>query len=151
MNVKFPSSCNTYASKWSFAYGQKFQIIDWHNEACLAMTAGEAKSWRESSGYNLKRFTTLRAIKNAEVGILQEDFFNGKVPDHVHNGEIFYPPGLNQDNEGSVKGFMLVLFSLLDDANTTSPDHLALIAVMLQANADAKNQKHWNATIEDFE
>ena len=151
MRVDFPSNCRTAPSQWSFAYGQSFRLIEWHNTSCLDVTAEEAKIWRESSGYNIKEATTLKALGDAYNTILAENFFNGRVPDHVHNGEILYPPGLDRDNEGSVKGFTLVLHHKLGSADMLDPDVMALMQAMGSAEEAARNQKFWTATIEDYD
>ena len=78
--------------------------------------------------------------------------WNPKIPDHVSNGVIAYPTGLNQGNEGSRASFLFGLEKKLKDAGKEmiDPDMVVVHSALSQAKTDAVNNVYWDPQIGDI-
>lgn len=75
-----------------------------------------------------------------------------EISEHVSNGEIHYPLGLNQDNEGSRGVFLIGLsheFSIAGK-DLSDPDMGIVIETLRQTKQDAINGTFHNPTLEDI-
>lgn len=149
MIIDFPINCTTEASKWSFITKLNEKLRIWHNNNCKDMPANQAESWRKVNFY--AKLATVMAARNEQINISRiGSHWNPKIPDHVLNGVIKYPLGLNQNNEGSRAAF---LFGLMKTLQNREPDDIDVQAVqnaLGQVKKDAINGDFWNPTIEDI-
>jgi len=150
MSVDFPSNCKTEASRWSFTTKLIGGVlIPWHNAQVSGMTASEAKAWRDTN-YKPK-FKIADAEKNINRAIAEEGvFWNPHKPTHWINNGVEYPPGLDQDNEGSRGAFLIGLRARLYESGMEHNEMKDLNDRMEQAKQDAINGTKWNPTLEDI-
>lgn len=149
--VNFPSNCNSEASRWSFCTKLNEKLRIWHNETCADKNAEEAESWRKANFYS--RISAVMLARNQQIAIARAgNFWNPKIPDHVANGVINYPSGLNPSNEGSRAIFLFGAESELHKLNIDihSDDMTVVQSEILQAKQDAVNGSFWDSSIEDI-
>ena len=140
-------NCNNEASRWSFTIKLNEKLRLWHNDNCNGLSAKESESWRKANFY--ARFTTVMKARNEQVNIARtESHWNPKIPDHVSNGIIKYPSGLNQDNEGSCAAFLFGLMDKLKDRDSNDIDVVVVQEALTQAKQDATTGIFWNPSLE---
>ena len=150
MGVTFPNGCDNEASRLSFTIKLiNGVLIPWHNAQCAGMTADEAKVWRTA---NFRpKFQVVDAERNAnraiaEVGV----FWNPHKPTHWVGNAVVYPPGLDQNNEGSRMAFLIGLRARLYESGMEHSEMADLNERINQAKDDAINTSPWNPTLEDI-
>lgn len=151
MNVNFPANCNKESSRWSFTVKINEVLRLWHNENCVGMTAKQSDDWRKA---NFKaRINAVMQARNEQIEIARVGtYWNPRIPDHVSDGNITYPAGLNQTNEGSRGSFLIGLGHKLNLAgkDINDIDVQAVNNALTQAKEDAINGSYWNPSLEDI-
>lgn len=149
MNVNFPLECNNEASRWSFAVKLNEKLRIYHNNECVGLSSQEAETWRKTHFY--PELQAVMSARNEQIAIAQiGGHWNPRVPDHVSGGVINYPPGLDQNNEGSRAVFLFGLMAKLQDRVPEDVDAIAVQAGISQAKQDAINGNYWNPSLEDI-
>ena len=152
MSVDYPGNCNSPPSKWSFTVKLEEVLQDWHNESCVGMSESEAITWR-GGGYDRKSMSVIIAKHEAVAAMRAERHWNAKTPDHIVNGVINYPPGLNQNNEGSRQACLLeIMDALLAKGRSLNDiDVEAVQTAICHADRDAKNGSFWDPKVSDVD
>lgn len=149
MIVEFPANCTSEGSRWSFTTKLNEVLRLQHNSECAGMAAGEAEAWRNANHYT--QFRAVMKGRNDAIAIAKLGaHWNPKIPDHVQNGVINYPPGLNQSNEGSRGSFLFGLMHKLEAINKDDEDYAVVTNAITQAKQDAIANGYWNPTLEDI-
>ncbi len=151
MIVNFPIECNKESSRWSFTTKLNEVLRFYHNESCLGMTAQQAEDWRKVNFYPQSK--AVMHSKNEQIAISRlGTHWNPRIPDHVSNGIIHYPAGLDQENEGSRGSFLIGLEYKLNliGQDIQDLDMRTVQLALSQASIDAINGTYHNPTLEDI-
>lgn len=151
MGVDFPLNCTSEASRWSYSI-KLFEVLRvYHNNSCDGKTARQSALWRKANF--IPKSMAVGHARNEQIAISRVGgHWNPRVPDHASGGVINYPPGLDQDNEGSRASFLFGVEKALMDGGR-GLDDVDVQAVKLaigQAKEDAKNGTFWNPSLGDI-
>ena len=151
MIVEFHPDCKEEHSKWSYSWKLYQLLVDWHDVNCQGMTAQQAVNWRKAN-FRPKQKAVMAEIRKAEDSARLGTHWNPRVPDHAQNGEITYPPGLDQENEGSRGIFLMGLQHKVVEADfDLSGEDLQVVQSALgQAKKDAITGSHWSPSLGDI-
>jgi hypothetical protein len=142
LTVNFPASCKSEHGHWSYSTKLLSIVIAAHNAAGDGTTA----DFRNI----LKAVLAARndAVEVARIGA----HWNPNIATHVNSGVISYPPGLNQNNEGSRGSFLMGLAHqlMLDGRGVDDVDMQATQNALNQAKQDAIDGVFWNPSLEDI-
>lgn len=141
MEVTF-RNCNSEAARWSFSV----KLSEVVRLALNSEGNGMTPLWRQ-------KVKVVLQARNEQIEIARlGGHWNPRIPDHVFNGVINYPSGLDQENEGSRGSFLFGLEHKLSLAgkDMDDPDMEAVQIAIRQAKIDAINGTFHNPTLEDI-
>lgn len=139
--ISFPLNCTNEGSRWAYATKLFQMVINDHNAQGQGTTPEQEQ-----------RIISVLGTRNEQVAIARQgSYWNPKIPDHVQNGVITYPPGLNQENEGSKGSFLIGLsHKLILEGLSNGDDMRAVVAALGQAKQDAISSSKWNPSLGDI-
>ena len=149
--INFSPFCTGEHSKWSASVQLLETFRLWCNTQRAEMTAQEAKAWNLSI-FRPMNIAIQKEINEAKFIMRDSNHWNPKIPDHVSDGVIHYPSGLNLSNEGSRAVFLHgLLYKLHGEKRIINhPDTLVVEKALQTAIEDAIGNSPWNLTIEDI-